>query len=209
MSEVKRYIIGRNGLPEFHDSGEYVATSDYDALSAKLAMAEDAAEKGDAARQQCGGMEMEIQELKAKLAELEKQEPLLHINPLVVDELLGRAKRSPGGLTWSKGRCGSWTLPLYAAPVAQAQHSVPVPVVTPEMVMAAMAVFRLDASPFKSMEAALIAALRKAAAPNEKRSCEYAGCCSTAHPGTSLCIAHHSKKVQEQLLAAAPGKEGV
>lgn len=79
----------------------------------------------------------------------------------------------------------------------------------PEMVMAAMAVFRLDASPFKSMEAALIAALRKAAAPNEKRSCEYAGCCSTAHPGTSLCIAHHSKKVQEQLLAAAPGKEGV
>ncbi len=33
MSEVKRYIIGRNGLPEFHDSGEYVATSDYDALA--------------------------------------------------------------------------------------------------------------------------------------------------------------------------------
>ncbi|EPW8850241.1 hypothetical protein ACWQOO_005807 [Pseudomonas aeruginosa] len=70
MSEVKRYIIGRNGLPEFHDSGEYVATSDYDALSAKLAMTEDAAEKGDAARQQCGGMEMEIEELRAELAEL-------------------------------------------------------------------------------------------------------------------------------------------
>ncbi|MDS9771973.1 hypothetical protein RMG93_33880, partial [Pseudomonas aeruginosa] len=70
MSEVKRYIIGRNGLPEFHDSGEYVATSDYDALAAKLAMAEDAAEKGDAARQQCGGMEMEIEELRAELAEL-------------------------------------------------------------------------------------------------------------------------------------------
>ncbi|MGQ9951188.1 hypothetical protein ACUS6I_20795 [Pseudomonas aeruginosa] len=70
MSEVKRYIIGRDGLPEFHDSGEYVATSDYDALAAKLAMAEDAAEKGDAARQQCGGMEMEIEELRAELAEL-------------------------------------------------------------------------------------------------------------------------------------------
>ncbi|MGC6913062.1 hypothetical protein ACP0I9_12045 [Pseudomonas aeruginosa] len=70
MSEVKRYIIGRNGLPEFHDSGEYVATSDYDALAAKLAMAEDAAAKGDAARQQCGGMEMEIEELRAELAEL-------------------------------------------------------------------------------------------------------------------------------------------
>ncbi|HIE5486932.1 TPA: hypothetical protein ACXNQZ_005637 [Pseudomonas aeruginosa] len=66
-----------------------------------------------------------VAEMEAKLSELEKQEPLLHINPLVVDELLGRAKRSPGGLTWSKGRCGSWTLPLYAAPVAQAQHSVP------------------------------------------------------------------------------------
>ncbi|MGI3145975.1 hypothetical protein [Pseudomonas aeruginosa] len=35
MSEVKRYIIGRNGLPEFHDSGEYVASSDYDALAAE------------------------------------------------------------------------------------------------------------------------------------------------------------------------------
>ncbi len=53
---------------------------------------------------------------------------------------------------------------LYEA--AQAQHSVPV--VTPEMVMAAMAVFRLDVSPFKSMEAALIAALRKAAAPGKE-----------------------------------------
>ncbi|WP_171410884.1 hypothetical protein [Pseudomonas aeruginosa] len=58
--------------------------------------------------------------------------------------------------------------PLYAAPVAQAQHSAPVPVVTPEMVMAAMAVFRLDVSPFKSMEAALTAALRKAAAPGKE-----------------------------------------
>ncbi|CEQ38291.1 hypothetical protein [Pseudomonas phage vB_PaeM_PAO1_Ab04] len=65
-----------------------------------------------------------VAELEAKLAELEKQKPLLHINPLVVDELLGRAKRSPGGLTWSKEPCGPWTLPLYTAP-AQAQHSVP------------------------------------------------------------------------------------
>lgn len=48
-----------------------------------------------------------------------------------------------------------------------------------------------------------------AAAPIGKRSCEYAGCCNKAHPGTSLCIAHHSKKAREQLLAAAPGKEEV
>ncbi|MFU4253934.1 hypothetical protein ACM7DM_26830 [Pseudomonas aeruginosa] len=39
-------------------------------LRTKLAMAEDAAAKGDAARQQCGGMEMEIEELRAELAAL-------------------------------------------------------------------------------------------------------------------------------------------
>ncbi|EIU1295295.1 hypothetical protein [Pseudomonas aeruginosa] len=137
----------------------------------------------------------------ARVAELERQEPVA----------LANRGLHAFWVKWTEAAAGLYGpgIKLYAAPVAQAQHSVPVPVVTPEMVMAAMAVFRLDASPFKSMEAALIAALRKAAAPNEKRSCEYAGCCSTAHPGTSLCIAHHSKKVQEQLLAAAPGKEGV
>lgn len=40
------------------------------ALRTKLAMAEDAAAKGDAARQQCGGMEMEIQELRENAAKL-------------------------------------------------------------------------------------------------------------------------------------------
>lgn len=77
MSEVKRYV------PEFCESsgekwsemqenadGAWIRASDYDALAAKLAMAEDAAAKGDAARQQCGGMEMEIEELRAELAEL-------------------------------------------------------------------------------------------------------------------------------------------
>ncbi|HHG4586187.1 TPA: hypothetical protein ACPWFY_002363 [Pseudomonas aeruginosa] len=39
-------------------------------LRTKLAMAEDAAAKGDAARQQCGGMEMEIQELRETAAKL-------------------------------------------------------------------------------------------------------------------------------------------
>lgn len=39
-------------------------------LRTKLAMAEDAAAKGDAARQQCGGMEMEVQELREKAAKL-------------------------------------------------------------------------------------------------------------------------------------------
>lgn len=39
-------------------------------LRTKLVMAEDAAAKGDAARQQCGGMEMEIQELRENAAKL-------------------------------------------------------------------------------------------------------------------------------------------
>lgn len=39
-------------------------------LRTKLAMAEDAAAKGDAARQQCGGMEMEVQELRENAAKL-------------------------------------------------------------------------------------------------------------------------------------------
>ncbi|ANT44258.1 hypothetical protein vB_Pae436M-8_72 [Pseudomonas phage vB_Pae436M-8] len=45
-------------------------------LEKELAMARDAAAKGDAARHAAGGMEMEIHELKMKLAELEKQEPV-------------------------------------------------------------------------------------------------------------------------------------
>lgn len=47
-----------------------VKWTDYAELAAKLAMAEDAAAKGDAARQQCGGMEMEIEDLRAELATL-------------------------------------------------------------------------------------------------------------------------------------------
>ncbi|HFQ7432023.1 TPA: hypothetical protein ACHTEY_000598 [Pseudomonas aeruginosa] len=39
-------------------------------LKAELAMANDAAAKGDAARQQCGGMEMEIEELRENAAKL-------------------------------------------------------------------------------------------------------------------------------------------
>ncbi|MBH9198632.1 hypothetical protein I5K50_10215 [Pseudomonas aeruginosa] len=74
MSEVKRsdvpsmrsLIQGEQAVMGY----EAVLASDYDALAAKLTMAEDAAAKGDAARQQCGGMEMEIEELRAELAEL-------------------------------------------------------------------------------------------------------------------------------------------
>lgn len=75
MSEVKRFDhVNHAHIDdcEYVESSEgaWVTASDYDALAAKLTMAEDAAAKGDAARQQCGGMEMEIEELRAELAEL-------------------------------------------------------------------------------------------------------------------------------------------
>ncbi|HHX7072598.1 TPA: hypothetical protein ACVGOL_003878 [Pseudomonas aeruginosa] len=75
MSEVKRFDhVNHAHIDDCEhvesSEGAWVTASDYDALAAKLTMAEDAAAKGDAARQQCGGMEMEIEELRAELAEL-------------------------------------------------------------------------------------------------------------------------------------------
>ncbi len=48
-----------------------------------------------------------------------EQQPLIYINPMVIDELEGKRKASPGGLTWSHRACAHWTFPLYAAPIAQ------------------------------------------------------------------------------------------
>ncbi len=78
MTDVKRYDCTNGGYRHCQGCyemtetplGDYVRSEDYDALAAKLAMAEDAAAKGDAARQQCGAMEMEVEELRAELAEL-------------------------------------------------------------------------------------------------------------------------------------------
>ncbi|MGT9674330.1 hypothetical protein [Pseudomonas aeruginosa] len=75
MSEVKRFDHVNHAHVDDcehieNPEGAWVKASDYDALAAKLAMAEDAAAKGDAARQQCGGMEMEIQELRENTAKL-------------------------------------------------------------------------------------------------------------------------------------------
>lgn len=73
MSEVKQYLTNRGELlcaDSLHPADVYrlVDAKDYDALAAKLAMAEDAAAKGDAARHQCAGMEMEIKELRENAA---------------------------------------------------------------------------------------------------------------------------------------------
>ncbi|QIQ67034.1 hypothetical protein shane_71 [Pseudomonas phage shane] len=104
-------------------------------LEKELAMARDAAAKGDAARHAAGGMEMEIHELKMKLAELEKQEPVawgaFHFGGKLDGKLYTQCEteaqieayildmhRSSDSLTLRKGS-------LYTAPVVQAQPSVP------------------------------------------------------------------------------------
>ncbi len=113
-------------------------------------LANDAAAKGDAARHQCAGMEMEIKELRgdadhweaesralqkqrdaalARVAELERQEPL----KLSADvrEFLQEGINSVMGGEYADidyefaGQLGKLLDPVYAAPVAQAQHSVP------------------------------------------------------------------------------------
>lgn len=104
-------------------------------LEKELAMVRDAASKGDAARHAAGGMEMEIHELKMKLAELEKQEPVawgaFHFGGKRDGKLYTQCEteaqieayildmhRSSDSLTLRKGS-------LYTAPVVQAQPSVP------------------------------------------------------------------------------------
>lgn len=36
-------------------------------------------------------------------------------------------------------------------------------------------------------------------AQDERNGCDYAGCCNPAHPGTSLCLEHHSPKARAAL----------
>ncbi len=239
-----------------------------------------------------------LMDANAKLAELEKQEPI---------NLQHMAVAADGELRWMTGRkidnCELYAMPdfgqapkLYAAPVAQAQHSVPeisgigrdaehpravvlylrnepsdedmraiqnflraMPAAAPaqaqhsgpdgaadlcrflaklyceldglrystaklpaEQIADALIfkwpvlqgarnqlnIKRISEQPYDESKLHSAIAAMLAAAPSEKRSCEYAGCCNTAHPGTSLCIAHHSKKAQERLLAAAPAQGG-
>lgn len=59
-----------------------------------------------------------IARMLARPAQTEQQ-PLIYINPMVIDELEGKRKASPGGLTWSRKAWAHWTFPLYAAPIAQ------------------------------------------------------------------------------------------
>ncbi|HBO7839596.1 TPA: hypothetical protein L5A16_006788 [Pseudomonas aeruginosa] len=76
--QVKALQSAANSWQSGYDEGRRMGTKhrqseveqlsqEVSALRTKLAMAEDAAAKGDAARQQCGGMEMEIEELRDPL----------------------------------------------------------------------------------------------------------------------------------------------
>ncbi|HCF7344767.1 TPA: hypothetical protein NIJ77_004475 [Pseudomonas aeruginosa] len=79
MSEVHRFSVVKmlseagNKISYDPHGPEIVMAKDYDALAAKLAMAEGAAAKGDAARHQCAGMEMEIEELRAEAQALREE----------------------------------------------------------------------------------------------------------------------------------------
>ncbi|MBX5587485.1 hypothetical protein AAER32_12865 [Pseudomonas aeruginosa] len=109
MSEVKRF--DHVNLAHVDDcehiatpEGAWVKASDYDALVAKLAMAEDAAAKGDAARQQCGGMEMEIQELRAELAALRARVVVVPERELFTQYLPGAIPRNADEVSaWKEG----------------------------------------------------------------------------------------------------------
>lgn len=79
--QVKALQSAANSWQSGYDEGRRMGTKhrqseveqlsqEVSALRTKLAMAEDAAAKGDAARHQCGGMEMEIQELRENAAKL-------------------------------------------------------------------------------------------------------------------------------------------
>ncbi|MBS9730160.1 hypothetical protein [Pseudomonas aeruginosa] len=100
-------------------------------LNQALAMASDAASKGDAARQAAGGMEMEIQELKAKLAEMEKQEPVDVPGPDEIHQMAfeeGQPAEDGDGYLFSAEEFDLFVQRLLdscSTPVARAQHSVP------------------------------------------------------------------------------------
>ncbi|HCF4410692.1 TPA: hypothetical protein NI671_004637 [Pseudomonas aeruginosa] len=121
MSEVKKISpVGNIYGWEESQFGEFVLSQDYDdlaeeaqalreevaALRAKLAMAEDAAAKGDAARQQCGGMEMEIQELRENAAKLAAFAQEI-ISGALLDEI-DRLSDELSACTEHPGGCGYW-----------------------------------------------------------------------------------------------------
>ncbi|MBX5563920.1 hypothetical protein ISE20_04320 [Pseudomonas aeruginosa] len=150
----------------------------------------------------------QLGEALARVAELENQDPVAHLRASDLERLNQPGIAGSAGSLWNGPREGF--VPLYAAPVAQAQHSVPDELRAICMLVAETGIKygggRHRAVAADECRAVVNAVLN--ADLSVGRACEYAGCCEKAHPGTSLCIAHHSKKAREQLLAAAPQQGG-
>lgn len=182
-----------------------------------------------AACPQCGGRYVLVasEEIAAPVAQAQQLNDLDKQCRDDVARALGLRPNQERGFAWSYLLASIKSCVKASGDSAQAQHSVPAYVsytTQPAESLAGIALRQLkdesrwveirdiNAHAFPDMRshsyypAGTVIKL-PAAAPSEKRSCEHAGCCNTAHPGTSLCIAHHSKKAQERLLAAAPGKE--
>ncbi len=183
-------------------------------LNEALAMACDAASKGDAARHAACGMEMEIQELREKVTELRKElrSRWTYASTQATNCAgCGEHKHTPLRVDWMGGYVCLTCIDkkLEELHDDQAQHSVPEELRAICMLVAETGIKygrgRHRAVASDECRAVVNAVLN--ADLSVGRACEYAGCCDKAHPGTSLCIAHHSKKAREQLLAAAPGKE--
>ncbi|MBA4899159.1 hypothetical protein H2N89_33600 [Pseudomonas aeruginosa] len=103
---------------EAHDA----ALAEIAELEKKLAMTSDAASKGDAARHAAGGMEMEIQELKAKLADAQAGRQAGRREQSAYELLRQALKLMPLG-TKKRAEWVGRTSDLLC--IAQAQHSVP------------------------------------------------------------------------------------
>ncbi|HCF4362586.1 TPA: hypothetical protein NIE75_005297 [Pseudomonas aeruginosa] len=156
-----------------------------------------------------------VASLESKLAELEKQDLVDVPGPDEIHQMAfeeGQPADDGDGYLFSAEEFDLFVQRLLdscAAPVAQAQHSVPDELRAICMLVAETGIKygcgRHRAVAADECRAVVNAVLN--ADLSVGRACEYAGCCEKAHPGTSLCIAHHSKKAREQLLAAAPGKE--
>ena len=56
---------------------------------------------------------------EAKLKAQPQQEPVLCINPKVIDPATGKVRNGAGALTYSNEPCAGWSMPLYEHPPAQ------------------------------------------------------------------------------------------
>lgn len=59
-----------------------------------------------------------ITALRTAIEDAEKREPVLCINPKVIDPETGKVRNGIGALTYSDSPCAGWSMPLYTTPPA-------------------------------------------------------------------------------------------